>query len=42
MAAFTPGDLKTEPNNKIFFSEPFPEKNVYNVRLINNGAHRSG
>ena len=42
MAASMPGDIKTEPNAKIVYNAPFTEKNVYNVRLTNNGAHRIG
>ena len=33
-----PGDIKTEPNAKIVYNAPFSEKNVYNIRLTNNGA----
>ena len=42
MAASMPGDIKTEPNAKIVYNAPFSEKNVYNIRLTNNGAHRIG
>ena len=37
-----PGDIKTEPSAKLIFNAPFSEKNVYNIRLLNNGAHRIG
>ena len=42
MAASMPGDIKTEPNAKVVYNAPFSEKNVYNIRIINNGAHRIG
>jgi hypothetical protein len=42
MAAAMPGDIITEPDKKIVFNAPFSEKNNYNVRLTNNGAHRIG
>jgi len=40
--ALAPGDVLTQPDKKIVFNAPFTEKNVYSVRLTNNGAHRIG
>jgi hypothetical protein len=42
MAAIAPGDIVTQPDKKICFNAPFTEKNAYNMRLLNNGAHRIG
>eukprot|EP01083_Nonionella_stella_P287782 979685_1 len=42
MAAVMPGDIITEPDKKIVYNAPFSEKNAYNIRLTNNGAHRIG
>ena len=42
MAANAPGDIITEPDKRIVFNAPFSEKNTYNVRVTNNGAHRIG
>ena len=42
MASQAPGDIITEPDKKVVYNAPFSEKNVYNVRLTNNGAHRIG
>ena len=39
-SAAMPADIITEPDKKIVYNAPFSEKNVYNVRLTNNGAHR--
>ena len=40
--ALAPGDVLTQHDKKIVFNAPFSEKNVYHVRLTNNGAHRIG
>ena len=37
-----PGDIITEPDKKLVYNAPFSEKNAYNIRLVNNGAHRIG
>ena len=42
MAADMPGDIITEPDKKVVYNAPFSEKNTYNIRLTNNGAHRIG
>ena len=42
MASSAPGDIITEPDKKIVYNAPFSEKNVYNIRITNNGAHRIG
>ena len=42
MAAVMPGDIITEPDKKIVYNAPFSEKNVYNIRLTNNGGRRMG
>ena len=42
MSAQMPADIITEPDKKVVYNAPFSEKNVYNIRLTNNGAHRIG
>ncbi len=40
--AMAPGDIRTEPSQKLVFNAPFSEKNVYHCRLTNLGVHRIG
>ncbi len=40
--AIAPGEIKTEPSQKLVFNAPFSEKNVYHCRVTNLGAHRIG
>jgi len=42
MAAGMPGEIITAPGARIVFNAPFSEKNVYNIRVLNDGAHRIG
>ena len=42
MASVPPGDIQTQPANKIVFNAPYDDKHTYHIKIINAGGRRIG
>ena len=42
MASVPPGDIQTQPANKIVFNAPYDDKHTYHIKITNAGGRRIG